>query len=166
MNQRPIRSAAAYWAVLGFSMLLLAAIWRLGQQSLAALQTELSTLEWTVLIAFCAFMLYSEGYRGFQQRYSPRFASRVIALRDSATLLEGLAAPLYAMGFFRAERRDMVVTYLLTLLIIAFIFLFGFIPQPWRGILDSGVVLGLGWGLISSWAHVLAAWRQPAPSTV
>jgi hypothetical protein len=24
-----------------------------------------------------------------------------------------------------------------------------FVSQPWRGIIDAGVVLGLGWGIIS-----------------
>ena len=26
---------------------------------------------------------------------------------------------------------------------------FQYLPQPWRGVLDAGVVVGLGWGILS-----------------
>ncbi|MYA76383.1 MAG: hypothetical protein F4Y17_01955 [Gemmatimonadetes bacterium] len=29
------------------------------------------------------------------------------------------------------------------------IFLIRYLPQPWRGIVDAGVVVGLTWGLVS-----------------
>ncbi|MCP4433050.1 MAG: hypothetical protein GY806_18915, partial [Gammaproteobacteria bacterium] len=36
-----------------------------------------------------------------------------------------------------------------TLAIVVLILIFNQISQPWRGILDAGVVVGLSWGVIS-----------------
>ncbi|MEM9301260.1 MAG: hypothetical protein AAGE01_04075 [Pseudomonadota bacterium] len=160
------RILAALWGLVGFSALLASAIVRLAEQAREAITQGLGPLEWALLGAFCLFMAYSEGYRGFQQRFSPRFADRIIAVRDGHSLLEALLAPLYAMGFFRATRRQMITTYALTALILAFIFLFRIIPQPWRGVLDAGVVVGLVWGLIATWAWTVQRWRQPGSHLV
>ena len=36
-------------------------------------------------------------------------------------------------------------------MVIVLIVLVEQLPQPWRGIVDAGVLLGLGWGLGSFW---------------
>ena len=94
-------------------------------------------------------MVYSEGHRGFHQSYSPRVVARAKYLSERPTFLSVLFAPLFCMGYFRTTKRRLISTYVLTLMIIGFIIVFQQIAQPWRGILDFGVVVGLTWGLVS-----------------
>ena len=54
------------------------------------------------------------------------------------------------MGFFNAPKRRIISSTLLSTMIIIFVLVFKYIPQPWRGIFDAGVVLGLIWGLIAT----------------
>ncbi|MGR8918719.1 MAG: hypothetical protein ACU85V_03795, partial [Gammaproteobacteria bacterium] len=107
------------------------------------------------------FMAYSEGYRGFQRSYSPRVAARACHLLWQATPAKALVAPLMLMGFCYAPRRRIVGAWLLTLAIIGVVLVYRSLPQPWRGILDAGVVLGLAWGLAATlaWFYVIATGR-------
>ncbi|NND39375.1 MAG: hypothetical protein EX270_01005 [Pseudomonadales bacterium] len=141
---------AALWALAGFSLLMSQAVRKLLAVSLDAANYDFSALQWLLLAAFIIFMAYSEGYKGFQKGFSPRFANRTMHLYHQGSSIERLLAPLYCMNFFNAPVRRMLVSYSLLLLILTFIFLFQHIPQPWRGILDAGVVVGLLWGLAST----------------
>ena len=154
------RRLAPWWAIAGFSLLLLLAMYRLTRIALDGLEGPLQPVHWAVLVLFCLFMAYSEGYRGFQRRFSPRFAGRTVALREAATALQVLLAPFYAMSLFSAPRRQLVTAWLLTALIVALVITFRFIPQPWRGLLDAGVVVGLGWGLVVTWQQVIVRQRD------
>jgi hypothetical protein len=129
--------------------------------ALDALAYPLNAVHWLALIASVLFMAYSEGYRGFQKGYSPRLARRLLHVRDHGNLIQCLLAPLYVMGYFGATRRRLIVTYLLTILIISFIVLFRHIPQPWRGVLDAGVVVGLIWGIIATLVAAGRYWFSP-----
>ena len=60
-----------------------------------------------------------------------------------------LLAPLFCMGFIHATRTRKVIAFSLTLMIICFIILVRLLPQPWRGIVDAGVVVGLAIGILS-----------------
>jgi hypothetical protein len=55
------------------------------------------------------------------------------------------------MGFFHATLKRKIVAYSLTTMIVLLIILVRQLPQPWRGIVDAGVLLGLGWGMVSVW---------------
>ncbi len=151
-----MRKVGAWWAVVGFSALMLWAIWRLSHVVAEGLVAPLEWQHWLLLLANAVFMAYSEGYRGFQLGYSPRLARRVRNLRAAGRPLDCLLAPAYVMGFFAAPRRRLLTTYLVTAGIIGLIVLFHQFSQPWRGILDAGVVIGLTWGLIVTWAQVSA----------
>ena len=143
--------AAATWAVAGFLFFMLYAIKKLALISMAALGQPFSLLQWFVLFLNLAFMGYSEGYKGFHLAFSPRFAARARHLATSRPGLVKLSlAPLFCMSFFGAPRRRVIATWLLALMIVCFILVFHYIPQPWRGILDAGVVFGLSWGLLST----------------
>ena len=54
------------------------------------------------------------------------------------------------MAYFHAPKKRVIATCALTAMIIVFIFTFRLIPQPWKGLLDFGVVFGLAWGIIST----------------
>lgn len=114
-----------------------------------AIDMGLSTWQWIVLVIFALFMLVSEGYRGFQKKFSPRTAARVKYLYDNPHPVRGLLAPFFCMGYFHAKRKTQLTAIILTLGIIMLVILVSFCPQPWRGIIDFGVVLGLTWGILS-----------------
>jgi hypothetical protein len=147
----------AAWGVVGVSALLLFAIYRLGQKALAAWEGGLSPFQWGVTVAVVLFMAYAEGYRGFQGRFSPRTAARIRYLRDRPDRWRSLLAPLFAMGFFHATRRTRITAFALTLGIVILVLLVHRLEQPWRGIIDAGVVVGLAWGLATLWWLIFRA---------
>jgi hypothetical protein len=51
------------------------------------------------------------------------------------------------MGYFHAPRRRQITSISVTVGIIVLVILVRFMPQPWRGIVDAGVIVGLAWGL-------------------
>ncbi len=59
------------------------------------------------------------------------------------------ARPLFCMGFFYATRRRKITSISVTAGIVLLIVLVRLLPQPWRGIIDLSVVVGLGWGIVS-----------------
>ncbi len=129
--------------------MLLYAIARLTGIGLDSFAFDYRWYHWLLLFLNVAFMAYSEGYKGFQKAYSPRLAARIKYMRDYPRLSHFLLAPLFSMGYFHTTRRRLVTTYAMTAAIIVFIYVAHQLPQPWRGILDIGVVVGLSWGLIS-----------------
>ena len=60
-----------------------------------------------------------------------------------------LLAPAYCMAFFHATKRRLVVAWIVTAGVVVLIVLVGLTPQPWRGIIDAGVIVGLGYGVVS-----------------
>lgn len=112
---------------------------------------------WFALAASMLFMGYAEGYKGFHRKFSPRAAARALYLRKNPTPVRVIFAPLFCMGFFHATRKRKIVAYSLTTMIVLLIILVRELPQPWRGIIDAGVLLGLGWGLLSVWFFAFKA---------
>ncbi|MGB2402053.1 MAG: hypothetical protein ACPIA7_01450 [Akkermansiaceae bacterium] len=146
------------WAIIGVSALLLRAIVGLSQHAIYAIETGLTAWQWTVLVFFALFMVIAEGYRGFQKKFSPRTAARIKYLRDNPTPLRIILAPIFSMGFFHANKKTTLTAYILTTGIICLVVAVTFFcPDPWRGIIDFGVVLGLTWGLISLWIFSIQA---------
>lgn len=150
---------ATAWGIGGVLLLLAQALYRLVPRALEALAMELSAPQWIVLAVWLAFMGYAEGWRGFHQRFSPKVVERAFTLREAPTPLRGLLAPAYAMALFGAPRRAMIVSWSLLVGIVALVILVRFVPQPWRGIVDAGVVLGLTIGSVSIAFHTARALR-------
>jgi len=148
--------AAATWAFVGWGGVLLYAIVRLGAIAAEALRQELTALHWTALLGNVVLLAWAEGYRGFQHRFSPRAAARVLHLRQHATPLTALLAPFFCVGYLGATKRMVRATWRGTALIGLLIVIVHQMPQPWRGITDAGVVVGLSWGLVS---FVVLTWR-------
>lgn len=149
--------AAALWGLTGITVLLGSAIYRLGQIALDLVGQPLDWYHWLALVFSILFMGFAEGYRGFQCAFSPRVAARIRYLADNVTPLRLVLAPMFCMGFFHIQRRRQIVTICLTLGIIVLVQVVHMLDQPWRGIVDAGVVIGLAWGLISLLLFTLKA---------
>jgi hypothetical protein len=137
------------WGFSGVVALLGFAVYRLGHRAAELLGASLTGAQWVFLLVFAVFMLVAEGYRGFQKKFSPRTAARVRYLRDNPRPLHVALAPLFCMGYFHATRKTQVTAICLTLGIVLLVVLVRFLPFPWRGMVDFGVVLGLSYGILS-----------------
>jgi hypothetical protein len=133
------------------------AVVRLAELAWDALQMPLSAPQWTLLVGNALLLAWAEGYRGFQRRFSPRAAARVRYLRDHATPFTALLAPVFCVGLVGATPRLLRATWMGTGLIVLAVLVVQRLEQPWRGILDLGVVIGLTWGLISFLLEVARA---------
>lgn len=140
---------AAAWAVAGVLALLGSAIARLTPLALEALAGPLRWQQWAFLLPWTVFMAWSEGYRGFQRGFSPRVVVRAAALLRNPRPLHVLLAPAIAMGWLHGTRRRLIVARSMTLGIAGLVVIVRALPQPWRGLVDGGVVLGLAWGAIA-----------------
>ena len=145
---------AAAWGIIGFLALMVQAIVRLGANALIAIQSDLGAVHVASLVGWAVFMVYSEGYRGFHTRFAPRFAARALHLARNPRWLFVVLAPIYCMGLIHATRRRLIVSWCLLLGIVVLVIVVKQLPQPWRGIIDAGVVLGLIVGTISVLWHV------------
>lgn len=139
----------ALWGLLGMVALLGSAVLRLAPKVAEALASPLSTGQWAALAVWIAFMAFAEGYRGFQRGFSPRMAARARHLFAHPSALRVALAPFFCVGFFDAPRRRRAVAWGVTLGVALLVYLVRFVAQPWRGIIDAGVVVGLTWGLVS-----------------
>jgi hypothetical protein len=154
-------AVGACWGILGLSLLFGSALYRLYPYALELFGFPFEWHHWLALAFSLAFMGYAEGYRGFHRRFSPRAAARALYLRNHPTPARVLLAPLFCMGFFHAVRRRKISAYGITAMVVVLVILVRSIPQPWRGIIDAGVLLGLGWGLLSVWIYSLSAFFGP-----
>lgn len=144
------RHAVAVWGVLGFSLLLVRAIWSLTPLALEPLLSgSLSTLQGGLYVLWVGFMAYSEGYRGFQRKVAPRVAVRAMYAATHPRPVLVALAPLFCMGLFHATRKRLIVSWIVLVGVVTMVVLVRYLDQPWRGIVDGGVVVGLLWGLIA-----------------
>jgi hypothetical protein len=140
---------AAVWGLAGVFLLLTSATVRLAPLAIKAFEFPFSLFQWISLAAIVVGMAYMEGYKGFQKGFSPRVAARARYLRENPRFLHILLAPFFCMGYFHATRRRKITSISLTLGIIVLILMVRMVEQPWRGIIDAGVVVGLAWGVLS-----------------
>ncbi len=139
----------AVWGLSGIFLLLGSAIYRLSLVSLESFSYDLLWYHWVFLVCFTVFMAYAEGYKGFQKQFSPRVAARAQYLLNHTNTVHILLGPLFCMAFLHATKRRQITSIMVTVGIILLIVLVRFLSQPWRGIVDAGVVVGLVWGLVS-----------------
>jgi len=139
----------AFWGLAGVALLLGSAIYRLTPLAIDAFQYDWSWQHWLSFALMLFFMAYAEGYQAFQQGFSPRVAARARYLRDHPNALHAILAPFFCMAYFHAVKRRQIVSISVTAGIIVLVVLVRHLPQPWRGIIDGSVVVGLAWGLVS-----------------
>lgn len=142
------------------------AIVRLAPIALELSTQSLSALHWAALVFSVVYMAYAEGYKGFHRGFSPRVVQRAIYLRDNPRWQHVLLAPAFCMGYIYATRRRQILSIGLTLLVMGFVVIAKQLPQPWRGILDAGVVTGLTLGILSILYFLVNSLRDPGFITV
>lgn len=148
---------AAIWGVMGIVGLLFFAIYRLYPYVLELRDTPNSPLQILLLCVFVLLMAYSEGFRGFQKSFSPRVVARAKYLKDSGSIKEKILAPLFCLCLMGATRKRLSISYTLIIGLWMLVYFMRFVTQPWRGIIDAGVLVGLSWGVISViWLSVTA----------
>jgi hypothetical protein len=105
---------------------------------------------------------YGEGYRALHCKFCPRVVARAHHLAQHPTLLAALLAPAYCFSLFHASRRGLFKAWAMIAMIASFIVLLHFTPQPWRGIIDGGVIVALAWGaLVLMYQSAQALYRGP-----
>ena len=143
------RTFIAAWGVLGVLALLGQALHRLTPLALDAIEAGLTPVQWGITVVWVVAMAHAEGYRGFHRRFSPRVVARAQHLAAHPQPLRVVLAPPYCMSLFGASSRGMLVARLLLGGILVLVMLVRMLPQPWRGIVDAGVVVGLAIGTLS-----------------
>ncbi len=145
--RRPTVMLVAAWGVLTTTGLLISAIARLTPLALEPLQSHSMTgLQWALYVGWAVFNGYVEGYRGFQKGYVPRVVARAFWLGQHPRPLFVLLAPFFCSGLFFATRRRLITSWVLLIGIVAIVQVVRLLEQPWRGIVDAGVVVGLAYG--------------------
>jgi len=158
----------ATFGVLSVSLLLLRAIVRLTEQALVPITEHMLTPTLVaVYVAWVVFQGYTEGYRGFQLRFCPRVVARAVHLGRNPRLLHVLLAGPFCLTLFHAPPRKLMARYIFLAALITLILVVRQLPQPYLGIIDGGVVLGLVWGVAALWwLHVryLLGYGSPEPT--
>jgi hypothetical protein len=160
----PVRPLVFAWGVFGVLAILAQALWRLSPLAWEAMTSGMTALQWFVFAVWVGFNAYAEGIRGFHRRFSPRVVARAAWLSAHPTTMRVVLAPIYCMSLFGASRRGLIVARILVLAIVAIVVAVRMLEQPWRGIVDAGVVIGLSIGAVSIvWFAIRAARGVPPP---
>jgi len=75
-------------------------------------------------------------------------AARARYLYDHGDTVSMFFAPLFCAGYFRIVRSRQIAIFALTIGITVLVNAVRQMPQPYRGIADAGVVVGLTYGLV------------------
>lgn len=160
--------ALSVWGVVGVVALIGRGLYMLTPIALEPIRAQLlDGWHWVILVGWSALNAYTEGYRGFHRSFSPRVVERSFDIGREPTLARVALAPAYCMGLFHAPRRTLIASWSLLIGIVLLVVLIRHLAQPWRGIVDAGVVVGLGAGLASLlflYARALHARRQRSGS--
>ncbi len=158
----------AAWGVAWVSLLLGQAVWRLTPLALEPWTHYVMTpVQKSLYVGWLILNAYLEGYRGFQLRFCPRVVSRAVHLGRKPTPLHVVLALPFCMSLFHAHPRQLRASWVLLVALVILITAVRALPQPYRGIVDGGVVIGLVWGLLVIWwlfARYLAGLGAPAPT--
>ena len=143
------------WGFIGVSLILLHGITCVYPYVVTLDFSKMFWYHYLSLIISIIFLGYAEGYKGFQLSFSPRVAQRLKLVFKNPSFVNVVLSPLFCMGFFGISKKRMKITYILTITIIFLIIIIERISEPWRGIIDTGVLVGLSWGLLSFWFFCL-----------
>lgn len=150
LRQTTIKNMLAGWGVIQVLSILANTIKRVTPVAIQPfVQRDLQPLQAVICAAWCIYMVYTEGYKTFQLKFSPLVVKRAFGLSKNASILNCLFAGPYSMGLFGATRKRMIVSWSVTLGVFTIVKIVKKLPYPWRSIVDSGVVLGLAYGALA-----------------
>ena len=171
--------AIALWGILGVLAILGQAIWRLTPIALQPYREGgLSWWMWALALVWIVSQRPGgeHGAAGAEAqqgdagpRAAPRVVSRAWSLKERCSWLQFFLAPLFCMGFFHATRKRLIVSWCVIAGIFGLVLLVHQLAQPWRGIVDTGVVLGLVYGafaVVWFFARAAAGHLPPIPPEV
>lgn len=158
---KTLKTLGFAWGIGGVVLILLFAVFRLSPMALELSSYQLEQVHWFMLAVSILYMAYAEGYKGFHLAFAPRVVARASYLSANPRLLHTLLAPIFCMGYIHATRRRKLLSFGLTGMIICFVLIVRLLPQPWRGIVDAGVVTGLVLGIVSIGFFLLQRLRFP-----
>ena len=144
-----IGKVAALWGVLGVCALFVSAIFRLWPYVAELRGETLTFLQWVVLVFLVGALGVGKGLGVLHRRYAPRIVERAIQLFHAPTPVRTLLAPLFCMGFFGASPRRIITSFSVLGGILLLIFGVRRLQQPWRGMIDLAVCVGLAIGILS-----------------
>jgi hypothetical protein len=137
------------WGVGGVLALFTRALVRLAPMAWQPIaEGSLSAMQVGLYAAWIVFNAYGEGYRAFQKSFSPRVVARAYHLASRPRPFQAVFAPAYCLSLFHANRRGLTTAWVMLVVIIGLVALLRITPQPWRGIIDGGVVVALAWGAL------------------
>lgn len=143
-------SLVTLWALLGVMTSLSSAIYRLSPWVIDAFTNHrLTGAQLAFVVGWTTFMCWTEGYKGFQLGFSPRVAARALAMGSERRPLYVALAPLVAMGLLNSTLKQKLRTGGVICAVIVVVAFVRRLEQPWRGLVDVGVVAGLAWGLVT-----------------
>mmetsp|Transcript_1957 Transcript_1957/g.2799 ORF Transcript_1957/g.2799 Transcript_1957/m.2799 type:complete len:208 (-) Transcript_1957:1119-1742(-) len=118
----------------------------LGYLGSKAFKDRLDAGEIAVLVANILFFVYVEGYLGFYRSWAPVTANRCMLagslLCREQPIQSGfliLLSPLFALGYFWASKRRLVISYMLIVMIFLLAIGVRSLPQPWHAIAGNKV---------------------------
>lgn len=151
MQKRPswVGLLAGVWGIGGVIGLLSFAIYRLTPLALEAAQGSLATSHKIAFVVSIVLFAYTEGYKAFQKAFSPRVVARALHLMTDPKPLHVLLAPPFCMGLIHATSRRLIASWSVTLGVVVLVLLVSSMSQPWRGIVDAGVIVALAWGIVA-----------------
>lgn len=164
MNKSLFGTVGAIWGIGGIFINLSWAVLRVFPYTLPAFNMPLKWYHWVVMVLFALQMLYSEAYKGFHLKFCPRVTARMKYLQAHPNWKDVLLAPIFCIGYYNASKRTKIVAYGIFVFVFLIIRLMQYIPQPWRGVFDVGVILGLGGGILSLLYYTIWAFsKKPFP---
>ena len=122
--------------------------------------------QWGLLAVTLLFFAYVEGYRGFQLGFSPRVVSRAWVVSEEtseAPLWHKALAPAFCIGYFHGTTRRVITSWAVTTVIFAVVIGVKQLDNPYRAIIDAGVIVGLVWGILSIIVLYLASLQSQKP---
>ena len=122
--------------------------------------------QWGLLAVTLLFFAYVEGYRGFQLGFSPRVVSRAWVVSEEtseAPLWHKVLAPAFCIGYFHGTTRRVITSWAVTTVIFAVVIGVKQLDNPYRAIIDAGVIVGLMWGILSIIVLYVASLQSQKP---
>ncbi len=139
------------WAVGGVLLLFANAVRRVGPIALEPLRQGWPG--WRLAAAYAGsvgLMGFGMGYQGLHKQFAPRVVVRAWAMADRRVgPWVALLAPLASMGLVHGTRRRVITSWTMIGSMVGALVAVRILGQPWRGVIDAGVVVGLAWGMVA-----------------